>query len=240
MASNVSTKKRTATPEDMKRLITHYEFMASAMGRDKHLATMQKLYKARVKQAQQVVTLRKTNAAKADCVEESLFTAEFAEMKESWEKWAVRFDGTATVEVSGDVITIAHTSSRERKTGLTPKALVLLGINHITVSDGAGNIVSLDDQIAEVHETRGHDELSPEEQTEGWLEMLESLDGKPVADHTRKVINGEVSLLADGPRGYATMRQQIFGREMRQARSGQMMNAQFRQIVQALSSKPAA
>jgi hypothetical protein len=82
--------------------------------------------------------------------------------------------------------------------------------------------------------------LSPEEQTEDWLEMLASIYGKPIADHMRKVFNGEVSLLADGPRGHTTMRQQIFGREMREARSGQMMNAQFRQIIQALSSRAAA
>jgi hypothetical protein len=95
--------------------------MASAMERDKHLATIHKLYKGRVKQAQQVVTWRETDAAKADAVEESLFTAEFVEMKESWEKWAVRSDGTATIEISGDAITIVYTASRERKTGSTPK-----------------------------------------------------------------------------------------------------------------------
>jgi hypothetical protein len=145
-----------------------------------------------------------------------------------------------SVESYGNAMTITHTSVCEKKTGLIPKPLVLLGINHVTVTDGAGNTVSLDDKIAEVHDTRGYSELSPEEQAGAWLEMLDSQYGKPVADHTRKVINGEVPLLADGPRGYATMRQQIFGREMRQARSGQMMNAQFRQIVQALSSRASA
>ncbi len=38
----------------------------------------------------------------------------------------------------------------------------------------------------------------------------------------RKVLSGEVSLLADRPRGYATMRRLVFGREMRQLRAKQL------------------
>jgi hypothetical protein len=78
MASNASTgktaevKKRTATTEDMKRLILFYKYMAAAMDVDRTLASEKKKYLDRVKQGQQVVSLRETDAAKAASIEEAL------------------------------------------------------------------------------------------------------------------------------------------------------------------------
>src|SRR5271168_4806312 len=81
------SNKRTATSEDLKRLVRYYEWKADFMKGMGGMGAIRKQYLDRSARAKQVLSLRETDVAMASTVEEGLFTTETGELRDDMGRW---------------------------------------------------------------------------------------------------------------------------------------------------------
>ena len=217
-AQTTTPKTRTVTAKDVARLVRFYEYLVKvSSGRD--FQVVRKRWQCKLKLVQQLRDLRSTDNAEAAKLEEEMILSELVDCLKDFTCNSVPSESEPMVSFNGDTIVITSPSIRAAKeVWRIPKPLVLLGIRHIILSDGCGHTEDLASKIRTIRRTRGQSELTSEESDKQWFNLVTEIHGQAVSDHMRHVFAGKIHVMAPGPRGYVTLRNEVFAKEIAEAR----------------------
>jgi hypothetical protein len=217
-AQPMTPKTRTVTAKDLARLVRFYEYLVKvSSGRD--FQVVRKRWQSKLKIVQQLRDLRSTDNAEAVKLEGEMIQSELVESLRDFTSNSVHSESEPMISFNGDTIVITSPSIRVAKeVRHNLKPLVLLGIRHIILSDGCGHTEDLASKIHTIRRSRGQSDLTSAESDKQWFNLMTEMHGQAVGDHIRQVFAGNIPVMAPGPRGYATLRNEVFAKEIAGAR----------------------